>query len=108
MFAQNSQAEILGAQKNYFLKSLDKHIFCYFIVLPFQDWLLYEEVQKAPWEVEEIKMEKAEVSVAKTDTEEKLRKSAAKVTVCCFRSLACNSKYRVRFFLLGPPLFVEV
>ena len=58
--------------------------------------------------LEEAQTEKAEVTVAKTDTEEKLRKSAAKVTFCCFRSLACNSKYRVRFFLLGPPLFVEV
>ena len=38
------------------------------------------------------------VTVAKTDTEEKLKKSAAKVTVSCFRSLACNSIYRVVFF----------
>ena len=38
--------------------------------------------------LEELKKEKAEVTVAKTDTEEKLKKSAAKVTVGCFRSLA--------------------
>ena len=48
--------------------------------------------------LEEAQTEKAEVTVAKTDTEEKLKKSAAKVTVSCFRSLACNSIYRVGFF----------